>query len=343
MFLATASFSLLMVSQAMATTATSQPYDTAPLITPDVTAKVSPDSYIIVFKDGFKCSNFPSKSKQADPSQQSHDDNKAALWNEITKGIKHSIDLGSFQAVAGRFSSEALAEIRQHPAVAFVECDTVGQRLNSSSSSPSEAQEYHSWSLAPTSAASSTAAISITATSQNTVLDTRYARIYLYDTQEDGESINISAADADITFSPQDLQAAGDTASTPELSTTSTDEEDSTVITVTTTQAASSTLVFKLAEETQPVPVSTLRSNGDGTVSDFIAVVNYIVRNQLRRTNGGGADEKKVSRDGSVLSVPFAFTNSRSMILAVTKAFEFGLHLALGNGVTASNTTVEKL
>ncbi|KAF9133498.1 serine protease [Mortierella sp. GBA39] len=341
MFLATASFSLLMASQALATTATSQSHDIAPLIAPEVTAKVSSDSYIIVFKDGFKSRNFSSKSKQADPIQQSHDDNKAALWDEITEGIKHFIDLGSFQAVAGRFSGKALAEIRQHPAVAFVERDTVGQRLGSSSSSPSETREYHSWGLAPTSTTSS-AAVSIVAAAQNTVLDTRSARIYLYGAQEDGESINISAADADMMFSPQDLQAADDATSTPELSTTSTDEKDTTVITVTTTQAASSKTVFKLAEETQPVLVSTLRSNGDSTVSDFIAVVDYIVRNQLRRTNGG-ADEKKVSHDEYVLGVPFAFTNSRSMVLAVTKAFESGLHLALGNGVTVSNTTVEKL
>ncbi|KAG9070543.1 serine protease [Linnemannia hyalina] len=342
MFLATASFSLLMASQALATTVTSQSHDIAPLITPEVTAKVSPDSYIIVFKDGFKSTNFPSKSKQADPIQQSHDNNKAALWDEITEGIKHFIDLGSFQAVAGRFSGKALAEIRQHPAVAFVEHDTVGQRLSSSSSSPSETREYHSWSLAPTSTTSS-AAISIAAAAQNTVLDTRSARIYLYAAQEHGENINISAADADMMFSPQDLQAADDATSTPELSTTSTDEKDITVITVTTTQAASSKMAFKLAEETQPVIVSTLRSNGNSTASDFIAVVDYIVRNQLRRTNGGGADEKKVSHDGCVLSVPFAFTNSRSMVLAVTKAFESGLHLALGNGVTVSNTIVEKL
>ncbi|KAF9340722.1 serine protease [Linnemannia elongata] len=220
----------------------------APLITPDTTATISPDSNIIVFKDGFKSSNFSSKSKKADPIQQSHDDNKDPLWGEIAKGIKHSIDLGSFQAVTGRFSDEALTEIRKHPAVAFVERDIVGQRLNNSSSSPSETRE-----------------------------------------------------------------------------------------------AASSRLVFKLAKETQPVPVSTLRSNGNGTVSDFIAVVDYIARNQLMRTNGGGIDEKKVSHDESILSVPFAFTNSRSMILAVTKAFESGLHLALGNGATASNTNVEKL
>lgn len=343
MFLATASFSLLMASQAMAAAVTSQSHDIAPLIAPDVTATVSPDSYIIVFKDGFKSSNFSSKSKQADPIQQSHDNNNAAIWDEITKSIKHSIDLGSFQAVTGQFSGEALAVIRQHPAVAFVEYDTVGQRLNSSSSSPSETREYHSWGLAPTSTASSVAADSIAAAAQNTALDTKSARIYLYDAQEDGDGIIISAADADMTFGPQDPQAADDTTSTPELSTTITDEKDTTAITVTTTQAASSTLVFKLAEETQPAPVSTLRSNGDGTVSDFIAVVDYIVRNQLRRTNGGGADEKKVSHGESVMSLPFAFTNSRSMVLAVTKAFESGLHLALGNGATVSNTIVEKL
>ncbi|KAF9546492.1 serine protease [Mortierella hygrophila] len=343
MFLATASFSLLMASQALATTATSQSDNIAPLIPPEVTAKVSPDSYIIVFKDGFKSSNFSSKSKQAaDPIHQFHDNNKAALWDEITEGIKHFIDLGSFQAVAGRFSGNALAEIRQHPAVAFVERDTVGQRLSSSSSSPSETREYHSWGLVPTSTASSTA-VSIAAAAQDTVLDTRSARIYQYDAQEDGKSINISAADADMIFSPQDLQAPDDATNTPELSTTSTDEKDTTVITVTTTQAASSKMVFKLAEETQPELISTLRSNGDSTVSDFIAVVDYIIRNQLRRTNGGGADEKKVSHDEYVLGVPFAFINSRSMVLAVTKAFESGLHLALGNGVTVSNTTVEKL
>ncbi|KAG0078152.1 serine protease [Linnemannia elongata] len=340
MFLATASFSLLMASQAIATTVTSQPHEMAPLITPDTTATISPDSNIIVFKDGFKSSNFSSKSKKADPIQQSHDDNKDPLWGEIAKGIKHSIDLGSFQAVTGRFSDEALTEIRKHPAVAFVERDIVGQRLNNSSSSPSETREYHSWGLAPKSTASSAAAVSIAAVAQNIVLDTRSARIYRYDAQEDGEGITISAADADITFGPQGLKAADDAAS---LSTTSTDENYTTAIIITTTRAASSRLVFKLAKETQPVPVSTLRSNGNGTVSDFIAVVDYIARNQLMRTNGGGIDEKKVSHDESILSVPFAFTNSRSMILAVTKAFESGLHLALGNGATASNTNVEKL
>ncbi|KAK3805696.1 MAG: hypothetical protein JOS17DRAFT_847837 [Linnemannia elongata] len=339
MFLATASFSLLMASQAMATTVISQSHDIAPLIAPDVTATVSPDSYIIVFKDGFKSSNFSSKSKQADPIQQSHDSNKAALWDEVTKSIKHSIDLGSFQAVTGRFSGEALAEIRQHPAVAFVERDTVGQRLNSSTS-PFETREYHSWGLAPTSTATSAAAVSIAAAAQNTTLGTRSARIYLYDAQE-GEGISISAADADMTFSPQDLQVTDDAASTPESSPSRTDEKDSTAITVATTQAASNTPVFKLGKETQMVPITTLRSNGEGTVSDFIAVIDYIVRNQLRRSNGG-TDEKS-SHDESVLSVPFAFTNSQSMVLAVTKAFECGLHLALGNGVTASSTTVETL
>ncbi|KAF9297181.1 serine protease [Linnemannia elongata] len=331
MFLATASFSLLMASQAMATTV-SQPHEMAPLITPDTTATISPDSNIIVFKDGFKSSNFSSKCKQADPIQQSHDNNKDPLWDGIAKGIKHSIDLGSFQAVTGRFSDEALTEIRKHPAVAFVERDIVGQRLNSSSS-PSETQEYHSWGLAPKSTASSAAVVSIAAVAQNIVLDTRSARIYRYDAQEDGEGITISAADADITFGPQGLKAADDAAS---LSTTSTDENDTSAIIITTTRTASSRLVFKLAKETQPVPVSTLRSNGNGTVSDFIAVVDYIVRNQLMRTNSGGIDEKKVSHDESILSVPFAFTNSRSMVLAVTKAFESGLHLALGNGATAS-------
>ncbi|KAF8941040.1 serine protease [Haplosporangium gracile] len=356
MFIATASFSILMASQALATTVHSQTDDIAPLISADVTATVSPDSYIVVFKDGFKSSSFSLKSKQANPTQRSHDNNKAALWDEIIRGIKHSIDLGSLQAVAGRFHDEALAEIRQHPAVAFVERDTIGYRLNPSSS-PSKTREYRSWGLTPTSTAPSPATAVSVAAAQDIVLDSRSARIYLYNAQGDGgEGISISAADAEMTFGPQDASKSNgqdpktddDAASTPELSASaSTDEKDALVVATTTTQTSSCTLVFKLAEEIQLVPVSTLRSSGDGTVSDFIAVVDYIIRNQLRRKDGGGADEKKIGHGESVLSVPFAFTNSRSMVLAVTKAFDSGLHLALESDemVTSqsSNTTVEQL
>ncbi|KAF9143582.1 serine protease [Linnemannia schmuckeri] len=355
MFLATASFSILMASQALATTVHSQTDDIAPLIPPDAAATVFPDSYIVVFKDGFKSSNFSSKGKQANPAQQSHDNNKAALWDEIIKGTKHSIDLGSFQAVAGRFHAEALAEIRQHPAVAFVERDTVGYRLNPSSSL-SKTREYRPWGLAPSSIASSspTAAVSVAA-AQTTSSDSRSARIYLYDAQEgDGEGITISATDADMTLVLQDvpksdgqgLKADDDAASVPDLSTSASTNEKDALATVTTTQTSSCTLVFKLVEETQLEPVSTLRSSGDGTVSDFVAVIDYIVRNQLKRKDGCIADEK-VGHSESVLSVPFAFTNSRSMVLAATKAFDSGLHLALESGVMVtsqpSNITLEQL
>lgn len=341
MFLATASFSLLMASQAMSATIHSQPHDIAPLISPDATATVSPDSYIVVFKDGFKSSDFSSKAKQAQNQPQNGDDRKNGLWDEISKGIKHSIDLGTFQAFVGRFTAEALVEIRQHPAVAFVEHDTIGQRLNSSSHS--KAREYRAWGLssATTVSSSSTTVTSAvpTAAVQSVVLDTVSARIYLYDALEDGEGMTISAANADVTFGPQGLKANNDAASTPELrrSITSTAEKaTATTVTKTEQTSSSNTLVFKLAEETQLGPVSTLRSNGDGTVSDFIVVVNYIVRNQLKRK--GGVDEK-VTRIESALIVPFTFSTSRAMALAVTKAFDSGLYLALSVMATSPSST----
>ncbi|KAG0282492.1 serine protease [Linnemannia gamsii] len=325
----------------MAATVHSQPHDIAPLITPDATATVSPDSYIVVFKDGFKSSDFSSKAKQAQHQPQNDDESKDGLWDEISKGIKHSIDLATFQALAGRFTAEALAEIRQHPAVAFVEHDTIGQRL--SPSSQSKTREYRSWGLSSATTVSSSSTIATSAVSiaavQSAVLDTRSARIYLYGAQEDGEGTIISVADADMTFGPQDLKADDDADSTPELSTSTTNTaEKDTTATVTTMEqnSSSNTLVFKLAEETQLVCVSTLRSNGDGTVSDFIAVVDYIVRNQIMRK--GGVDEKD-TRTKSALIVPFAFNNSRAMVLAVTNAFDSGLNLALRVMAASSSST----
>ncbi|KAG0300838.1 Subtilisin-like protease 10 [Linnemannia gamsii] len=324
-----------MASQAMATAVHSQSHDIAPLKSPDATATVSPGSYIVVFKNGFKSSDFSSKSKQAQQYPYNDNDSNNSLWDEILKGIKHFIDLGTFQAFAGRFTAEALAEIRQHPAVAFVEHDTIGQRLNSSSHA--KTREYRSWGLSTTSVVSTAASAVSIAASQRAVLDKISARIYLYDAQEDGEGITISAADADMTFGPQDLKADDDVPSTPELSTSTanTAEKDThATVTATSQTLSSSTLVFKLAEETQQELLYTIRSNGVGTASDFIAVVDYIIRNQLMRKGGV---EEKVTRVESALSVPFAFSNSRAIVLAVTKAFDSGLYLALGSSVMEKN------
>ncbi|KAG0219210.1 serine protease [Mortierella sp. NVP41] len=272
----------------MATNALPQSGSIAPLIAPPENSTAAPDSYIVVFKARFRASNFSSKahdSKQDDPAQKDASSNNGDIWGDITKGIKHTFDLGSFQGVAGRFQADALAEIRRHPAVAFVESDTVGQRIDDPSS---KTREHRSWGLAP-----STTPVAAAAAAQTGILDTRSTRIYLYESR-DGRIITVSAADAVVTHEHQDP---------------STDPvEDHT----------SSSRTFELAKDTPLVRVSTLGSNGDETVSDFIAVIDYIVKNHLRRKDG---DEKGGDSE-SVLSVPFAFGQSQAMVLAVTKAIE---------------------
>jgi len=304
----------------MAASVQSQSNSIAPLLSSE-NAVVVPDSYIIVFKDGFKAHSFSTQTydhnKQIAPTEHQGTAGDSGRWSEITKGIKHIYDLGSFQGVAGQFHADTLAEICRHPAVAFVECDTRGQQMGLSSFSYLKStREHHSWGLAPNVA-------------QNKALGTRPARIYLYDSQ-DGQSITVSAVAADMSFCHQD---SPDVHVQVENNTHCTSKQDA------VPQHASRTLVFDLAEGTQPIPESTLSSSGEGTVSDFIAVTNYVVKSHLQRKDGG---EKSTggALEESVLSVPFAFSNSQAMVLALTKAIESGLHLALGAGADTSRPRV---
>ncbi|KAG0274709.1 serine protease [Linnemannia exigua] len=133
----------------------------APLLS--INKKAVPDSYLVVFKEGgIRARDFSAPAqvlqtrRTASSSFSSSSSSSiqvtfgargvgrasSSVWDDIADGIKHVYDIGSFQGIAGHFQPDALHEIHKHPAVSYVEHNSMGRLAEI------KTQEHAPWGIA---------------------------------------------------------------------------------------------------------------------------------------------------------------------------------------------------
>lgn len=84
---------------------------------------------------------------------------------------------------------------------------------------------------------------------------------------------------------------------------------------------------FGVTKNTNLVAVKVLRSNGEGTVSDVIKGIEYVVKDHIDSSKKGGPKFK-----GSTANLSLGSSKSPAMEMAVNAAVESGVHFAIAAG-----------
>lgn len=95
---------------------------------------IIPNSYIVVMKEGHG-HRLPFHVGQVERRIKERI-SKRGLFNDVVEQVSHHIDIADFKGYAGKFSDETLDFIRSHPAVAFVERDSVVKAMEIENGAP---------------------------------------------------------------------------------------------------------------------------------------------------------------------------------------------------------------
>lgn len=101
---------------------------------------IIPDSYIVVMKEGhghrlpFHVGQVERRIKEQRLHSKSNQ--KRGLFNDVVEQVLHHIDIADFKGYTGKFTEETLNFIRAHPAVAFVERDSVVKAMEIENGAP---------------------------------------------------------------------------------------------------------------------------------------------------------------------------------------------------------------
>jgi cerevisin len=98
---------------------------------------IIPNSYIVVMKEGYG-HRLPFHVGQLEKRIAAIKERLSArgLFHDFTEQIIHHIDIADFKGYAGHFSEETLDFIRSHPAVDFVERDSVVKAMDVENGAP---------------------------------------------------------------------------------------------------------------------------------------------------------------------------------------------------------------
>ncbi|KAF9122188.1 serine protease [Mortierella sp. 14UC] len=324
---------LLVSSTAMVAVITASPVSSPPLsdtMAPLLTlatgsnSSVVPDSYLVVFKEGgVRAHDF---SALAQGFQKSHTasssssqftfggQGSSSIWSDIASGIKHVYDIGSFQGIAGHFQPDALREIRSHPAVAYIEHDSVGRLTEI------KTQDHAPWGLSRISRRSSLSKRQGPETGAPTF-------DYAHDPRG-GYNVTVFVIDTGINLQHKEFEGRAEWGITTVAGGNEYDDHGH----GTHCAGTVGSRAFGVSKSVHLVAVKVIGEDGHGTASEFIAGVDYVVKKHaaLRAERG-------INHRGSVMSISLAYERTRAMDTVVRSAIEAGIHVAVAAGNENSN------
>ncbi|KAF9082550.1 serine protease [Mortierella sp. AD031] len=294
----------------------------APIL-PLAESKSVPDSYLVVFKDGFRAQDFSARiqgfqKRDMSPSQitfggsrSSSSSGSSSVWNDIAKGIKHVYDIGTFQGIAGHFRSEALDEIRRNPKVAYVERDSVGRLTEI------KTQEDSPWGLAR-----------ISRRRGLTKEDKDKSKFSYAHDPRGGQNVTVFVIDTGINLGHKEFESRA------EWGTTTVDgwQFDDDHGHGTHCAGTVGSRAYGVAKSVNLVAVKVIGADGHGTVSQFLRGVEYVIRRHKELIAERGSSHR-----GSVATVSIGYERSRTMDTVVRMAVEAGIHFTVAAGNDDAN------
>ncbi|KAF9107880.1 serine protease [Mortierella sp. AM989] len=264
-------------------------------------AETVPDSYFVVFKDGVRANEHAAWVRdlhRRDVALNGVWDNE--FDDNITSGVKHVYDMGSFQGLAGRFRPEVLDEIRRNPDVDYIEPD---QTVYTSAT-----QKNAPWGLARISHRKSL---------------TYKTRSKYEHNPKGGDGVTVFVIDTGINVRHDEFEGRASWGATIPTGDADVDGNGH----GTHCAGTIGSVAYGVAKKAHVVAVKVLRSNGSGTMSDVVAGVDFAVQEHLSLKS-----QKGKSYRGSVANMSLGGGKSRPLDAAVTNAVAQGLHFAVAAG-----------
>ncbi|KAF9901050.1 serine protease [Linnemannia zychae] len=286
-------------------------------------SKVVPDSYLVVLKEGgVRASDFLAHSRRShnshSPSSPSQfrfgGQGSSSIWNDIASGTKHVYDMGSFQGIAGRFQPDALREIRSHPAVAYVEHDSVGHLAEI------RFQEDAPWGLSRISRRSSLP--------KREGSETGAPNFDYGHDPRGGYNVTVFVVDTGINIQHKEFEGRAEWGITTVASGNEYDDHGH----GTHCAGTVGSRAFGVSKSVHLVAVKVIGDDGNGHTSDFIAGVDYVMRRHAELKA-----ERGINHRGSVMSISLGYERTRAMDTVVRNAIEAGIHVAVAAGNSDSN------
>lgn len=287
----------------------------APLLSLALESNAIPDSYLVVLKDGVRAHDFSTLAAQSTHSSDFSSSHQftfgrrpTSLWNDIVSGIKHVYDIGPFQGIAGRFHPEALHLIRTNPAVAYVERDSVGRIAKV------KTQQNATWGPARLSRRNSLAV------KQEDAGEAAFD--YLHDPRG-GLNVTVFVVDTGINLEHKEFEGRAEWGITTVEGGNEYDDHGH----GTHCAGTVGSRTFGVAKSAHLVAVKVIGGDGHGSVSEFIAGVDFVIRRHLELKRIQGANHR-----GSVATMSIGYERSRAMDTVVRAAIDAGIHVAVAAG-----------
>lgn len=283
----------------------------APLITPQgapviegVSSQDITDHYIVVFRK--------------DVSLEGISEHMSETLNLITNSNSEDTIIGdfningAFQGYSGHFAEPLLDAIRKHPAVAFVERDSIVH-----------ATEFNTQNGAPWGLSRIAHREKLTLGSFNK---------YLYDDSGVGEGVTSYVIDTGINIHHKDFEGRAVWGKT--IPSGDPDEDGNGHGTHCAGTIASTH--YGVAKNAQVVAVKVLRSNGSGSMSDVLKGVEFAADDHQKRAKKAQEEAESNGKHskfkGSTANMSLGGGKSPALDLAVNAAVDAGIHFAVAAG-----------
>lgn len=289
--------------------------EAAPLYSAKVAEHEIPDSYIVVFKDHVK---EHSASKHHDWVQDLHTTSikkrsqtpllrAGSEWlNDASDGLKHTYNVpGGFLGYSGTFDEDVLAEIRNHPDVAYVEKDS---KVFALKDSEPVTENSAPWGLARI--------------SHREALGFGTFNKYIHQANG-GEGVNVYVVDTGTNIDHVDFEGRAKWGKT--IPRGDADEDGNGHGT-----HCSGTIGGKkygVSKKANIFAVKVLRSNGSGTMSDVVKGVEWAALAHVKV-----AEKKDPKFKGSVANMSLGGGKSTALDQTVNAAVRMGLNFAVAAG-----------
>ncbi|KAK9899261.1 hypothetical protein P389DRAFT_141798 [Cystobasidium minutum MCA 4210] len=262
---------------------------------------VIPNSYIVVMKEGHG-HRLPFHVGQVERRIKERL-SKRGLFNDIVEEISHHIDIADFKGYTGKFTEETLNFIRSHPAVAFVEKDSVVKAMEIENGAP--------WGLARISHRA----------------PLRLSTLGKYEFEESGgEGVDAYIIDTGISINHVDFHGRAKWGKT--MPQNDVDEDGNGHGTHVAGTIGSKT--YGVAKSVNLIAVKVLGSSGSGSMSDVVGGVAWAASSASKALESAAA--RNGTHKGSVANMSLGGGKSAALDLAVNNAVKKGLHFAVAAG-----------
>jgi len=293
--------------------------ETAPILS-STTAKVIPNSYIVVFKKDVTQSSAASHHDWVQELHLTKEDARMELRKrsqiptatDIFNGLKHTYDIaGGLLGYSGHFDDEVIEKVRRHEDVAWVERDS---EVHTMGSDASEVEKNAPWGLARI--------------SHRRSLSFGNFNKYLY-SADGGKGVDCYVIDTGTSVNHVDFGGRAYWGKT--IPAGDADEDGNGHGTHCSGTVAGAK--YGVAKKANVYAVKVLRSNGSGSMSDVIKGVEWAAISHTKKVAAAKKDKRGTKGfKGSTANMSLGGGKSTTLDLAVNAAVDAGIHFAVAAG-----------